>query len=380
MRSRAMRPRTGPTEGCTFTSPVRRAPRLSCSCTEPARAAGCGASTRRSSPASTAWPRTCRASGAATNFRSSRTVTADLVGELTATRVPARRAHVVGLSWGGALAHTLLDRHPGLVDRAVIDGAGVLTWWAGRLILAGVTIVSPFLHTRPVTALFSGLIGMDDEGRAAARLVTPGVPARVRGGLHIRRLPRRGERSLADPARRRGEGDGGPTGQRGAGLADAARGRQVRARTRSWLARPGAGAARADGGGLAHRAGASLRAQARDAITPGRGATPPRARRRVGPCDRSACCAIALTTKSSFDQGTAPITTKVPHERGVRRMGREGFDLSGAAGGPVPAHHRGVVEEPGIAGVKALRRDPVERIHGTTVGLRPADSRRTPRG
>jgi pimeloyl-ACP methyl ester carboxylesterase len=99
----------------------------------------------------------------------SRTVTADLVAELISTRAPAGRAHVVGLSWGGGLAHTLLGRHPGLVDRAVIDGAGVLTWWGGGLILLGVTAVSPFLHTRPVTGLFAGIIGMDEEGRADLR-------------------------------------------------------------------------------------------------------------------------------------------------------------------------------------------------------------------
>ena len=103
----------------------------------------------------------------------SRTVTTDLVADLIAARVPARRAHVVGLSWGGALAHTLLDRRPGLVDRAVIDGAGVLTWWGGGLILFGVRVVSPFLHTRPVTALFSGLIGMDEAGRADLRASSP---------------------------------------------------------------------------------------------------------------------------------------------------------------------------------------------------------------
>jgi hypothetical protein len=51
----------------------------------------------------------------------------------------------------------------------VIDGAGVLTWWGGGLILAGVTVVSPFLHTRPLTALFSGIIGMDELGRADLR-------------------------------------------------------------------------------------------------------------------------------------------------------------------------------------------------------------------
>jgi pimeloyl-ACP methyl ester carboxylesterase len=103
----------------------------------------------------------------------SRAVTADLVAELIATRVPARRAHVVGLSWGGGIAHTLLDRHPGLVERAVIDGAGVLTWWAGGLVLAGIGAVSPFLRTRPVTGLFSRMIGMDEVGRQDLRTASP---------------------------------------------------------------------------------------------------------------------------------------------------------------------------------------------------------------
>lgn len=103
----------------------------------------------------------------------SRTVTADLVADLITARVPARRAHVVGLSWGGGIAHTLLDRHPELVDRAVIDDAGVLDWWGGGSILLGVTLVSPFLHTRPVIALFSRMIGMDEAGRADLRAASP---------------------------------------------------------------------------------------------------------------------------------------------------------------------------------------------------------------
>lgn len=103
----------------------------------------------------------------------SRAVTADLVAELIATRVPAGRAHVVGLSWGGGIAHTLLDRHPGRVDRAVIDGAGVLTWWGGGLILVPVAVLSPFLHTRPVTGLFAGMIGMDEAGREDLRAASP---------------------------------------------------------------------------------------------------------------------------------------------------------------------------------------------------------------
>jgi pimeloyl-ACP methyl ester carboxylesterase len=99
----------------------------------------------------------------------SRTETAALVAELIETRVPARRAHVVGLSWGGGVAHALLGRRPDLVDRAVIDGAGVLSWWAGPAVLVGVTVISPFLHTRPVTALFAGIIGMDEAGREDLR-------------------------------------------------------------------------------------------------------------------------------------------------------------------------------------------------------------------
>jgi pimeloyl-ACP methyl ester carboxylesterase len=95
--------------------------------------------------------------------------TADLIAELIETRVPARRAHVVGLSWGGAVAHRLLERRPELVDRAVIDSAGVLTWRGGPLVLLAITAVSPFLHTRPVIALFSRMIGMDETGRADLR-------------------------------------------------------------------------------------------------------------------------------------------------------------------------------------------------------------------
>jgi pimeloyl-ACP methyl ester carboxylesterase len=49
--------------------------------------------------------------------------TADLLAELIETRVPARRASVVGISSGGATIHRLLGRHPDRVERAIIDGA-----------------------------------------------------------------------------------------------------------------------------------------------------------------------------------------------------------------------------------------------------------------
>jgi pimeloyl-ACP methyl ester carboxylesterase len=99
----------------------------------------------------------------------SRVETAELVAELIERRIPAQRAHVVGLSWGGGVAHTLLDRHPELVDRAVIDGAGVLASRGGTIILLGLAMTAPFLHTRPVVSLLSAIIGMDEVGREDLR-------------------------------------------------------------------------------------------------------------------------------------------------------------------------------------------------------------------
>jgi pimeloyl-ACP methyl ester carboxylesterase len=103
----------------------------------------------------------------------SRVETADLVAELIETRVPARRAHVVGLSWGGAIAHAVLDRHSELVDRAVIDGAGLLPWWGNRPLLIAIALVSPFLRTRPVANFFGDMVGMDEAGRADLRATSP---------------------------------------------------------------------------------------------------------------------------------------------------------------------------------------------------------------
>jgi pimeloyl-ACP methyl ester carboxylesterase len=95
--------------------------------------------------------------------------TAELVATLIGERAPARRAHAVGLSWGGGVIHALLGRDPELLDRAVIDGAGILSWRGGVLVQLGVTALSPFLHTRPVIAFLGDMIGMDEEGRNQLR-------------------------------------------------------------------------------------------------------------------------------------------------------------------------------------------------------------------
>jgi pimeloyl-ACP methyl ester carboxylesterase len=80
---------------------------------------------------------------------------ADLLAELIETRVPAGRVHIVGISWGAFLAQVLMQRHPDRVDRAVSDGTPIL-WPRGTrpLMLWFITLVTPFLHTRPVTALY----------------------------------------------------------------------------------------------------------------------------------------------------------------------------------------------------------------------------------
>jgi pimeloyl-ACP methyl ester carboxylesterase len=103
----------------------------------------------------------------------SRLDTTALVAAMIEDRAPGERVHVVGLSWGGAIAHTLLATRPELLDRVVIDGAGLLTSRRGGAMLAGVRAVSPFLHTRPVIGLFSRLIGMDEDGRDDLRSASP---------------------------------------------------------------------------------------------------------------------------------------------------------------------------------------------------------------
>ena len=92
--------------------------------------------------------------------------TADLVADLIDTRVPARRAHVVGLSYGASVVIAILARHPDRIDRAVVDGGAVLpTWggWGDRLVQLVVIAVSPIINARPVVALL-GRIGLREVG------------------------------------------------------------------------------------------------------------------------------------------------------------------------------------------------------------------------
>lgn len=93
--------------------------------------------------------------------------TASGVADLIEARVPAGRAHVVGLSVGGAVAHTLVATRPELLERVLIDGAGALPW-PGRIpFLAGIALITPFLHARPVIGMLSRSVGRIPEADQA---------------------------------------------------------------------------------------------------------------------------------------------------------------------------------------------------------------------
>jgi pimeloyl-ACP methyl ester carboxylesterase len=103
----------------------------------------------------------------------SRIDTTDRVAALIEARIPSGRAHVVGLSLGGSVAHALLARHPDLLDRVVIDGCGVLPWWGTALLKAGVAAISPFLHTGPVLGAIARAWNFDEETKADLRAASP---------------------------------------------------------------------------------------------------------------------------------------------------------------------------------------------------------------
>lgn len=84
---------------------------------------------------------------------------ADYIGELIASRIPAGKAHVVGISLGGAVAHSLLARHPDVLDRVIIDGAGILPWWGNLPYLLFIAAIAPFLHTQAVIGALSRSVG-----------------------------------------------------------------------------------------------------------------------------------------------------------------------------------------------------------------------------
>ncbi len=98
---------------------------------------------------------------------------AEYVANLITSRIPAGHAHVVGLSLGGAVAHTLLARHAGVLDRVIIDGAGILPWWGNGPYLLFIAAIAPFLHTQAVIGALSRSVGqMPEPDQAELRVAS----------------------------------------------------------------------------------------------------------------------------------------------------------------------------------------------------------------
>lgn len=91
----------------------------------------------------------------------SREDTAALVARLIAD-LPARSAHIVGLSLGGSVAFELLATQADLLDHVVIDGcAAIGSAWAGVAKVAFAAI-SPFVRHAPVGRLMAAAVGVTD--------------------------------------------------------------------------------------------------------------------------------------------------------------------------------------------------------------------------
>jgi pimeloyl-ACP methyl ester carboxylesterase len=123
--------------------------------------------------------------------------TAEVIALIEAT--PEKRAHVVGLSLGGAVAIELMSTRPDLVDRAIVDGAAGISWRLAPLLVGGIALISPLLHTRPFMRLLAHVLSVGSPRRkgfyAEIRLVDSGsfrhavrdaLAARLRNAAAIR--------------------------------------------------------------------------------------------------------------------------------------------------------------------------------------------------
>jgi pimeloyl-ACP methyl ester carboxylesterase len=116
--------------------------------------------------------------------------TAALVAEVIRARARDAQAHVIGLSLGGAVVHTLLAQHPERLLRVVIDGAGAIPARGTWLMMAGITALSPLVHTRPVVAGISRAFGLDEPAREDLRAASPRAFRRALGEANRVRLTR----------------------------------------------------------------------------------------------------------------------------------------------------------------------------------------------
>jgi pimeloyl-ACP methyl ester carboxylesterase len=115
--------------------------------------------------------------------------TAEVAALIEAT--PQRRAHVVGLSMGGAVAIELINTRPELIDRVIVDGAAAMRWRFAPLLVGVVWLASTVLHTLPFMWLVAQALSIKADRRPGyyreIRLVDSGSFRRaVRQALGVR--------------------------------------------------------------------------------------------------------------------------------------------------------------------------------------------------
>ena len=104
------------------------------------------------------------------------------VAALIQAYVPQGRAHIVGLSLGGAVALEMMRLYPQLIDRAIVSGTSAgLPRWLGAIMAASSGLYKWFSRDRLVgplsrlwpaswiqAAMVSGLIGMNTAPHLSA--------------------------------------------------------------------------------------------------------------------------------------------------------------------------------------------------------------------
>jgi pimeloyl-ACP methyl ester carboxylesterase len=93
--------------------------------------------------------------------------TADRVAALVRDRTATGRAHVVGLSLGGHVVLSLLDRHPGVVDRAVVSGVTVEPLPHRAVYAVQTRLTAMMLRSRRLVDAQSRSLGLPPEVRTA---------------------------------------------------------------------------------------------------------------------------------------------------------------------------------------------------------------------
>lgn len=89
--------------------------------------------------------------------------TAEQVARVIRERATGGRAHIVGLSLGGSVGLLLLGKYPDLVDRAIIDGAGVVPIGIAPIMKLGFRLIAPIVKTNSIIRLMAKTLNLPEE-------------------------------------------------------------------------------------------------------------------------------------------------------------------------------------------------------------------------